>query len=57
MLLCNLPTELEEVNIQIKLACKAEKVQVKEEVVELLASRDEEDYLHVEVVVHLACRD
>ena len=24
---------------------------------ELLASRDEEDYVHVEVVVHLACRD
>ena len=41
------------------LACKAEKVHVKEEVVELLASRDEEaeDYVHLEVVVHLTCRD
>ena len=51
-----MPTELEEVNFQIKLACKAEKVHVKEEVVELLASRDEEDYVHVEVVVHLTSR-
>ena len=38
------------------LACKT-KVHVKEEVVELLASRDDEVHVHVKVVVHIACRD
>ena len=45
-----------QVKVMVHLPAK-QKVHVKEEVVEQLASRDDEVHVHVEVVVHLACRD